>query len=972
MERDKNHPVSRNASEAESVFTERSGTLSTRNAPRTRKSRNVSTQILSSIRRVSQQSIESIKRVARNGDFITIVSLVTAGQGNGFFTIPWVWANGSLVPCLLLAFLTIFAYSFIGITVFEMSERHVGLIPSLGKDELPDISFIIDYKYGRNDALTCWPAAFYVSSFMPLLMSILKDVENRKHTRRDIVISQILSQSLNIIVGLTFLLTFPGDKSEISQNFVENFRDSKVATILCFAIIKVFGYTYIGITIFSESEKCVGLIPTLEKDELPELSMIVDYKFGRNWGLVCLIFAFLQVFGALLASYINLSNSLYWFGLGCYEIAHENELQNISQNFSVEESFSSYWSLTGTIPLFLVVIIFIVNVKSSIFFSRIAAIFGLPSTIIISIILFWKASEWKEINQKIPPYPVISGDLTCFPAIFYTFSYMPLLMAVIKDNKNRGHTKKDIFISQILCQIFNVVIGLTFVWTFPGDRSKVSENFVEHIRDSKEATLVCFALMIFRFVGSYSLCFQVCRTFISGAVFKKVFPGYAYSIFLSVFVIGLSVLCAMFYNKPGTVLSIVGSICGLYFASLIGIFDLKQAEKYADSPCEAEKCVGKIPTIGKNEIPELSLIVEHKFGKTAGIVCVIVGSILVLFSICSIYLFICRSLYYFVLSSYTIHSAKNTRMVTIMEDDNSTFAAGISNDQFKVPETFHPSWDLNWTIPFYCILLIFLVNKKSSVFFTRLTTVFGLPSTIIISIILFWKASVWGKLGYFDLFDENEQSYYPLIKWTYTCFPAIFYNCTYMPNILSVLKDNKNRNHTRTDIVLSQILCQSTNLIIGLTFIATYPGDKSRVYQNFVEHFDFDKPEYLISCILIFFRGIAGFCLNFQTFRCILSSAIFRRSFPGYGWSVVMSIFALACSVLCGVYYNNPGKLLGIGGSITGVYYAFLVAWFDLNQYGSFLLAPWYVYLRSGALAIFSLVLLVFQLLVTFMPNQYQ
>ena len=165
-------------------------------------------------------------------------------------------------------------------------------------------------------------------------------------------------------------------------------------------------------------------------------------------------------------------------------------------------------------------------------------------------------------------------------------------------------------------------------------------------------------------------------------------------------------------------------------------------------------------------------------------------------------------------------------------------------------------------------------------------------------------------------------------------------------------------------------------------------SSKTRIrFEKEKTNFSFDKPEYLISCILIFFRGIAGFCLNFQTFRCILSSAIFRRSFPGYGWSVVMSIFALACSVLCGVYYNNPGKLLGIGGSITGVYYAFrrfyagitnglnlfeVVAWFDLNQYGSFLLAPWYVYLRSGALAIFSLVLLVFQLLVTFMPNQYQ
>ena len=80
---------------------------------------------------------------------------------------------------------------------------------------------------------------------------------------------------------------------------------------------------------------------------------------------------------------------------------------------------------------------------------------------------------------------------------------------------------------------------------------------------------------------------------------------------------------------------------------------------------------------------------------------------------------------------------------------------------------------------------------------------------------------------------------------------------------------------------------------------------------------------FLISSVLIFLRAVGAFCLNFQCLRCILSAGIFRRSFPGYGWSIVMSIVALGCSLLCGIFYNNPGKLLGIGGSITGVYYAF-------------------------------------------------
>ena len=85
-------------------------------------------------------------------------------------------------------------------------------------------------------------------------------------------------------------------------------------------------------------------------------------------------------------------------------------------------------------------------------------------------------------------------------------------------------------------------------------------------RDTKAVTVACFLIMTFRFIATVSLCFQVFRTFISTTVFRKVFPGYKWSILISAVGIGLSVLLAAFYNEPGMVFTIAGSITGLYFA----------------------------------------------------------------------------------------------------------------------------------------------------------------------------------------------------------------------------------------------------------------------------------------------------------------------------------------------------------------------------------------------------------------------
>ena len=141
-----------------SVFTKHSGiststalnSTSDKDNQKLSKFRHFSTKIISGIRSASSNSLLALKNIAQNGDFVTVISLYIAGQGSSFFTLPWCWANGSLVTCIIASICKIVGYSYIGITIFNESEKCVGKIPTIGKKEIPELSQIVEHKFGKT------------------------------------------------------------------------------------------------------------------------------------------------------------------------------------------------------------------------------------------------------------------------------------------------------------------------------------------------------------------------------------------------------------------------------------------------------------------------------------------------------------------------------------------------------------------------------------------------------------------------------------------------------------------------------------------------------------------------------------------------------------------------------------------------------------------------------------------------------
>ena len=58
--------------------------------------------------------------------------------------------------------------------------------------------------------------------------------------------------------------------------------------------------------------------------------------------------------------------------------------------------------------------------------------------------------------------------------------------------------------------------------------------------------------------------------------------------------------------------------------------------------------------------------------------------------------------------------------------------------------TFSPWWDVNLSVPLYCLLVFGLLNFKRDTIFNRFSAL-GCITTIILFVIVIYKACVWSK-----------------------------------------------------------------------------------------------------------------------------------------------------------------------------------------------------------------------------------
>jgi sodium-coupled neutral amino acid transporter 9 len=177
-----------------------------------------------------------------------------------------------------------------------------------------------------------------------------------------------------------------------------------------------------GIMCYYTAFLCIKLADSVRKNKdqpLPEFQEVCRIYLGK-WGeYSALLSANIIVLGALTVYYVLMSKFMFGAGISIYKIANTGENDTIAQYIDDEKcvlkqlsrlglpynnatenggtdmswTFSAGWDLHKSVPLYLLVVYALTNIKDPSFFAKFSA-FGTLTVGLIFFTTFYKAAQW--------------------------------------------------------------------------------------------------------------------------------------------------------------------------------------------------------------------------------------------------------------------------------------------------------------------------------------------------------------------------------------------------------------------------------------------------------------------------------------------------------------------------------------------------------------------------------------------------
>ncbi|CAJ0596768.1 unnamed protein product [Cylicocyclus nassatus] len=236
--------------------------------------------------------------------------------------------------------------------------------------------------------------------------------------------------------------------------------------------------------------------------------------------------------------------------------------------------------------------------------------------------------------------------------------------------------------------------------------------------------------------------------------------------------------------------------------------------------------------------------------------------------------------------------------------------------------TFHQLWQLRLTVPIIIAIVTFsLLNFKSPTFFTK----FGVLGTIsIIYIVVFTTARLFKCGIHVSLTDPTSEAYVQSISWR---FPALTGTLTVSfflhMGILAIFRHQKYPENNTRDLSLGFALAGISYIIVAVTFYLSFPFAKSCIHDNLLNNFSADYIYGAIARVLLLFQLITITPIMTFFIRTQLSCFIFKTSYPGLRYVLILNIIVATCGALVAIFYPNVGTIVRYVGAVTGVVYTY-------------------------------------------------
>lgn len=365
-------------------------------------------------------------------------------------------------------------------------------------------------------------------------------------------------------------------------------------TIIIMVLCGIMSY-YTGYLCIKLAESCRN-----GKDGvLPEFQEVCRKYLGKTGEYTALLAANVIVCGALTVYYVLMCKFLFGSGMAIYEIQHtpenytmklyvddqkciDKQLARIGQNVSAAESqegvdmnwtFSKAWDLHYSVPIYLLVVYILTNIRDPTFFSKFSA-FGTLTVLLIFITAFYKAAQWgisENVDFSDPNsiHYVTQFDFkgtAILPGILSMAYFVhSAVTTLVKNNRYQENNARDLGIAYFLVFITYTVLGLVFYLAYPGWKACMTDMFIENFDKREWIVPMMDVLMFIRILTVYPLLTYFIRVQNFSVFMNTNWPGYPKVMMVNFFLVALGCICAMFYDRIGDIIRYAGSFCSMIY-----------------------------------------------------------------------------------------------------------------------------------------------------------------------------------------------------------------------------------------------------------------------------------------------------------------------------------------------------------------------------------------------------------------------
>jgi sodium-coupled neutral amino acid transporter 9 len=366
-----------------------------------------------------------------------------------------------------------------------------------------------------------------------------------------------------------------------------------------------------GIMSYYTGYLCIKLAESCRNGKggvLPEFQEVCRRYLGKTGEYTALLAANVIVIGALAVYYVLMAKFLFGSGMAIYEIktaaenttllpyvddqkciikqinrtkilqglpplndsAAEAELAN---GVDMTATFSGAWDLHKSIPLYLLVVYILTNIRDPTFFSKFSA-FGTLTVFLIFITAFYKAAQWGisenvDFSNEVSPHYVTQFNFkgtAVLPGILSMAYFVhSAVTTLVKDNRNQENNARDLGIAYFLVFITYTILGLVFYLAYPGWKGCMTDMFIENFDKKEWIVPMMDVLMFIRILTVYPLLTYFIRVQNFSVFCNTDWPGYPRVMMVNFFLVALGCSCAMFYDKIGDIIRYAGSFCSMIY-----------------------------------------------------------------------------------------------------------------------------------------------------------------------------------------------------------------------------------------------------------------------------------------------------------------------------------------------------------------------------------------------------------------------